>query len=70
MKPYSIEEMHLIATAVDEVVKVHLGADTTYFLVLSDGKKCGACGTVPAEAAPEIKAVMAELSKREVQFNN
>lgn len=66
MIPYSMEELTLFADGIDKLMP----RGTHYFLVISDGVKCGAIGTFPAEAAEQIKAAMAELSKREVNYNN
>jgi hypothetical protein len=69
-EPYTIEELNLITHAVQEVVAKHLAPGTVFFMVLCDGKKCGACATIPPEMAGDIQAAMGELSQRHVQFNN
>jgi hypothetical protein len=70
LEPYTMEEINLMVHAVQEAVDKHMAPGTVFFLVLCDGKKCGACATVPPEMAGDIQAAMAELSQRHVQFNN
>jgi hypothetical protein len=70
MSPYSIEELNLMAAAIQRAIDKHFGPNTVFFLVLADGKHCGAIGTVPAELATDIRDIMAELSARPIQHNN
>lgn len=66
LKPIPVEQLALYASTLEEV----LPPDMKFVLVLCGPQYCGAVATCPPEMADSLKAAMAELSGREVQFNN
>jgi hypothetical protein len=66
MNPYSLEELNLFADAIHKV----LPQGAVFFLVVAEHDKCGAVCTCDPAKANELRAILAELSQREPQFNN